>query len=227
MNLHSLDGNQALNLARLPIPPLRQLLYTIEIPPPERKSLARLPPFLTIFLHPMRVFVSEFLSTGVVAGQPPSLSREGLAMLLRRRRRPGRLSRRRGRHRRRPGTRRPASSARPRRPGSRRRVRGRGSTLSPSRPRVGTHPRHRAEFDDLLATRADWATAEGSRLLGAQSLGIRLTGDKLRLADLWKVDRIPTPETRPCGEGACPFPFPVVVKPRFGAGARGDVSRPQ
>src|ERR1700722_3407482 len=44
LNLHSLDGNQALNLARLPIPPLQLSPLTINLGPTKSKPRARLAP---------------------------------------------------------------------------------------------------------------------------------------------------------------------------------------
>lgn len=75
------------------------------------------------------------------------------------------------------------------------------------------------EFDDILATRAERALEEGCRLLGPSPEAIRLTADKLRLGELWRSRGLATPETLPLEPGRCPFAFPVVVKPRDGAGA--------
>jgi predicted ATP-grasp superfamily ATP-dependent carboligase len=75
------------------------------------------------------------------------------------------------------------------------------------------------EFDGILATRAEWALEEGCRLLGPSPEAIRLTADKLRLGQLWRGRGLATPETLLLEPGASPFAFPVVVKPRDGAGA--------
>jgi hypothetical protein len=148
----------------------------------------------------MRVFVYEYLSTGAMAGQPgaESLTREGRAMLA-------------------------AAVAdlaacgvdvvtMP--PGDdeavfRRLARdcGRALVVAP-------------EFDDHLARRAEWAMEEGCELLGPSPDAIRLAGDKLLLAGHLKRHGVPTPDTAPYRPGPCPFGFPAVVKPRFGAGCQ-------
>jgi predicted ATP-grasp superfamily ATP-dependent carboligase len=76
------------------------------------------------------------------------------------------------------------------------------------------------EFDDLLARRCEWALQEGSRLLGPSPQAIRLTADKLALAERLLQAGVPTPPTRVCPPEAPPFPFPVVCKPRRGAGSQ-------
>lgn len=75
------------------------------------------------------------------------------------------------------------------------------------------------EFDDILARRAGWAVEAGAKLLGPTPEAIRATADKLRLGELLQKEGIATPRTLPWSAGPCPFPFPVVVKPRDGAGA--------
>jgi tyramine---L-glutamate ligase len=77
------------------------------------------------------------------------------------------------------------------------------------------------EFDAILATRCQWVEEVRGRLLGPCSAAVRLTGDKLTLAELFRTHRIPT---LPCqvlaGEKFTPsVPFPLVCKPRFGAGS--------
>jgi predicted ATP-grasp superfamily ATP-dependent carboligase len=75
------------------------------------------------------------------------------------------------------------------------------------------------ECDDLLFERCRWAEEEGVRLLGPSSDAVALTGDKLRLAEYLRRQGVPTPPavsftTTP------PWPFPLVVKPRHGAGSQ-------
>lgn len=162
----------------------------------------------------MRVFVSEYLSTGAMP-DATSLAREGLAMLV--------------------AVVEDLSACvevvtavaeeladAVRRPGVRVEVvaPGQDEIVFRRMARECSHTLVIApEFDDLLGTRVDWAQEEGSRLLGPTSLAIRQTGDKLALAERWKRCGIATPETCLDAGGACPFAFPVVVKPRFGAGA--------
>jgi hypothetical protein len=74
------------------------------------------------------------------------------------------------------------------------------------------------EFADILAQRAEWALDEGNALLGSSPEGIRLAADKFRLAQHWQTHGIPTCQTEVYRRGTCPFPFPVVIKPRHGAG---------
>jgi predicted ATP-grasp superfamily ATP-dependent carboligase len=83
------------------------------------------------------------------------------------------------------------------------------------------------EFDDLLATRCGWVEEEGGRLLGPSSEAVRLTGDKLTLAQEWLRQGVPTPFTlAACGVArrrATPQAanlFPAVLKPRYGAGSQ-------
>ena len=74
------------------------------------------------------------------------------------------------------------------------------------------------EFDDLLATRCQWAEEEGSRLLGPSPAAVRLTGDKLALADHLARHAVPTPPTVPVAS-VDEVRFPAVCKPRHGAGS--------
>lgn len=87
-----------------------------------------------------------------------------------------------------------------------------------------------------LASRCDWSVIiapelhgelerccwsvwnSGSRLLGAGPTGIRLTSDKLALAEHWRDHGIPTPATTARDPTPCEA-FPVVWKPRDGAGS--------
>jgi predicted ATP-grasp superfamily ATP-dependent carboligase len=75
------------------------------------------------------------------------------------------------------------------------------------------------EFDDLLATRCEWALEEGSRLLGPSPEAVRLCADKLRLAEYLTERGIPTPPTRLFApDGDCSYS--LVCKLRHGAGAQ-------
>jgi predicted ATP-grasp superfamily ATP-dependent carboligase len=76
------------------------------------------------------------------------------------------------------------------------------------------------ETDDILATRCQWVEEENGRLLGPGSSAVRLTADKLALSSHLSARNIPVPESRLIERQApCPFPFPVVAKPRDGAGS--------
>lgn len=75
------------------------------------------------------------------------------------------------------------------------------------------------EFDDLLAQRCEWAAHEGCRLLGPCVEAVRLTADKLRLAEHLTRAGVPTIPTVP-STAALPWPPPYVCKPRYGAGSQ-------
>jgi predicted ATP-grasp superfamily ATP-dependent carboligase len=76
------------------------------------------------------------------------------------------------------------------------------------------------ESDGVLARRCRWVEEEHGRLLGSSSAAVRLTADKLALATHLSAQGLPTPPSRLVEDGmACPFAFPVVVKPRDGAGS--------
>lgn len=68
------------------------------------------------------------------------------------------------------------------------------------------------EFDGLLAERSRWVEEVGGRLLGSLPNAIEQTADKLLMSRLWSSRGIPTasPERS----------FPLVCKPRFGAGSQ-------
>jgi tyramine---L-glutamate ligase len=73
------------------------------------------------------------------------------------------------------------------------------------------------ESDGILATLAELVQVAGGRLLGPSPEGIRLSTDKLALARHWQRHGVPTPVTSLGDEE--PSSYPVVVKPRDGAGA--------
>jgi predicted ATP-grasp superfamily ATP-dependent carboligase len=77
------------------------------------------------------------------------------------------------------------------------------------------------EFNNILAARCRWVEEVNGRLLGPTAAAIRLTGDKLALEQHLRKHKTPTP---PCevfvpGKFKPSFPFPLVCKPRFGAGS--------
>ena len=76
------------------------------------------------------------------------------------------------------------------------------------------------EFQDLLGERCQWVEEAGGRLLGPSSEAVRLTADKLRLAHDLRTRGVPTPETVPWSPDAAALGFPLVVKPRDGAGSQ-------
>lgn len=79
------------------------------------------------------------------------------------------------------------------------------------------------ELDHVLEARCRCIEAEGRCLLGCTAAAVRLTADKLTLARHWGERGVPTPETRLATLDEPPFPFPVVCKPRFGAGSTATV----
>src|SRR5262249_35268578 len=89
------------------------------------------------------------------------------------------------------------------------------------------------EFDELLATRCRWVEEENDLLLGPSSQAVALTGDKLALALHLRQRGVQTPscllvhdahQPRPPEQPGCWKPslpdFPLVCKPRFGAGSQ-------
>jgi predicted ATP-grasp superfamily ATP-dependent carboligase len=68
------------------------------------------------------------------------------------------------------------------------------------------------EFDGILAERSRWVEEAGGRLLGSSPEAIRQTADKLFLSQLWTARGIPTPSPERT--------YPLVCKPRFGAGSQ-------
>jgi predicted ATP-grasp superfamily ATP-dependent carboligase len=78
------------------------------------------------------------------------------------------------------------------------------------------------EFDDLLYERCLWTEEAGGQLLGPSRWAVRSTGDKRWLGDLWRGTRVPTPAFYVrCPHQRTGIRFPVVWKPRHGAGSRG------
>jgi predicted ATP-grasp superfamily ATP-dependent carboligase len=77
------------------------------------------------------------------------------------------------------------------------------------------------ESDDLLLSRCRWVEECGSRLLGPSPAAVQLTGDKLVLSQYLRREKVPTPECRRIAPDmpVCPFAFPVICKPRCGAGS--------
>jgi predicted ATP-grasp superfamily ATP-dependent carboligase len=75
------------------------------------------------------------------------------------------------------------------------------------------------ECDDLLEQRCRWVEEEGVRLLTPPSAAVRLTGDKLEFAEHLRGQGVPTPPTVPLSSASL-LPFPLVVKPRQGAGSQ-------
>lgn len=74
------------------------------------------------------------------------------------------------------------------------------------------------ESGRVLESKVDSAAKWRAKLLGSSADGIRLTTDKLRLAEHWRRNGVPTPRTWELG-GWPPDRFPVVWKPRDGAGS--------
>lgn len=68
------------------------------------------------------------------------------------------------------------------------------------------------EFDDILAQRSRWIEKAGGRLLGSSPKAIQETADKLSLSRLWSSSGIPSPSQEQR--------YPLVCKPRFGAGSQ-------
>ncbi len=75
------------------------------------------------------------------------------------------------------------------------------------------------EFDDLLATRCRWVREAGGRLLGSTLEAVNLTADKFSLAHHLRERGIPTPLTRLADEQRADDGYPLVCKPRHGAGS--------
>jgi predicted ATP-grasp superfamily ATP-dependent carboligase len=78
------------------------------------------------------------------------------------------------------------------------------------------------EFDHLLEERCRWVEEAGGRLLGPSPDALRLTADKVLLSEHLARQGIPTPSSRLVrgGETLGECVFPVVYKPRHGAGSQ-------
>jgi len=76
------------------------------------------------------------------------------------------------------------------------------------------------EFDNLLLRRCHWVEDSGGRLLGPTSAAVALTADKLALARHLFARNIPTPATVLATADPPCFSYPVVCKPRYGAGSQ-------
>lgn len=80
------------------------------------------------------------------------------------------------------------------------------------------------EFNNILAARCRLVESLGGRLVGPGSTAVELCGDKLRLAEHFLASRIRTIETQlfDFDQAVRPeFPYPIVIKPRDGAGSQG------
>jgi predicted ATP-grasp superfamily ATP-dependent carboligase len=77
------------------------------------------------------------------------------------------------------------------------------------------------EFADLLAARCRWVLEAGGRLLGPGPDAVRLTADKLALARHLHAHGVPTPVCHLADDplALAALRFPVVCKPRHGAGS--------
>lgn len=68
------------------------------------------------------------------------------------------------------------------------------------------------EFDGILAQRSRWVEEAGGRLMGSSPQAIQQTADKLLLSKFWSERGIATPPEERT--------YPLVCKPRFGAGSQ-------
>ncbi len=75
------------------------------------------------------------------------------------------------------------------------------------------------EFEDLLLHRTRWVSEAGGRSLGCDAEAVGLAGDKLALASHLNERGIPTPPCHLLPSLPPDLPFPLVCKPRHGAGS--------
>lgn len=77
------------------------------------------------------------------------------------------------------------------------------------------------EFQSLLAERCRWAEHCGAQLLGSSSAAVEACADKLALCQRLQAAGVPTIDTFEFDieRLAAELPFPVVIKPRDGAGS--------
>jgi predicted ATP-grasp superfamily ATP-dependent carboligase len=83
------------------------------------------------------------------------------------------------------------------------------------------------EYDGLLEMRSRRVLEEGGRLLGSFPEAVQLAADKWRLARHLQERGIRTPPTVSIEEAENPNNFPLVIKPRHGAGSQATFLIPQ
>ncbi len=81
------------------------------------------------------------------------------------------------------------------------------------------------ELDGVIVERCEWVKKAGGRLLGPSVAALRLTSDKYALSQNWKESNVPTPRCwlapnpSHASRDSKEWQFPVVLKPRTGAGS--------